>query len=419
MCHAEIRDQLLAFDLCDHCLGRQFGLIGHGLENYERGWILRQTDDAVEEVLSPERVPEELRPGGSCRICQGLFDRIDEFAETAIDCTEDLEFNTFVVGTRLPEALIEREEQLQEKAGVQDAERLKRELNRLIGKSFERQYDGEISVDQDEPDVMVIVDLGTEDVEVQNSPLYVFGRYNKYSREIPQTVWHCRSCRGEGCKRCDGTGKMYQASVQELIQPPFLSASGAEEAVFHGAGREDIDAICTGKRPFVLELKQPRRRSLDFRALEQDVNESTEDVEVFDVQPVKSQTVADIKQLRADKTYRALVDLSSEIHEEDLMKLSGLEGKIEQDTPSRVTHRRADRTRTRTVHRIDAEKRGPSKIDVTVKAEAGTYIKELISGDGERTTPNLSDVLGTSARCDRLDVIEVHENVSVTPPGTE
>ena len=28
---------LKEFPLCDHCLGRQFALLGHGIENYERG----------------------------------------------------------------------------------------------------------------------------------------------------------------------------------------------------------------------------------------------------------------------------------------------------------------------------------------------------------------------------------------------
>jgi len=39
-----------------------------------------------------------------------------------------------------------------------------------------------------------------------------------------------------------------------------------------------------------------------------------------------------------------------------------------------------------------------------VEAEAGTYIKELISGDEGNTEPSLADVLGAEANCVQLDV---------------
>ena len=46
-------------------------------------------------------------------------------------------------------------------------------------------------------------------------------------------------------------------------------------------------------------------------------------------------------------------------------------------------------------------------IKLIIKGQGGLYIKELISGDEERTQPNVSQVLGTSARCMELDVLEV------------
>ena len=41
----------------------------------------------------------------------------------------------------------------------------------------------------------------------------------------------------------------------------MVAAFGADDCVFHGMGREDIDVLCSGSgRPFVMELKRPRKR---------------------------------------------------------------------------------------------------------------------------------------------------------------
>ena len=45
-----------------------------------------------------------------------------------------------------------------------------------------------------------------------------------------------------------------------------------------------------------------------------------------------------------------------------------------------------------------------------VRAEAGTYIKELIHGDGGRTKPSLSEAYGEQLAVETLDVIWIHRN---------
>ena len=47
--------------------------------------------------------------------------------------------------------------------------------------------------------------------------------------------------------------------------------------------------------------------------------------------------------------------------------------------------------------------------NMTIKTEGGLYIKELISGDGGRSQPNVSEILGVNAVCSQLDVLEVSE----------
>ena len=42
-------------------------------------------------------------------------------------------------------------------------------------------------------------------------------------------------------------------------------------------------------------------------------------------------------------------------------------------------------------------------------AEAGTYIKEWVHGDGGRTRPSLSERLGVACEVLELDVLDIHD----------
>jgi tRNA pseudouridine synthase 10 len=48
-----------------------------------------------------------------------------------------------------------------------------------------------------------------------------------------------------------------------------------------------------------------------------------------------------------------------------------------------------------------------NRAELVLRCQGGLYIKELISGDGGRTKPSVSDVLGIPAKCVQLDVMNV------------
>src|SRR5262249_13749108 len=87
-----------------------------------------------------------------------------------------------------------------------------------------------------------------------------------------------------------------------------------------------------------------------------------------------------------------------------------IEGKtLLQQTPSRVSHRRADLVRHRKVKHLEVVNLDGNRATILVKAEAGTYIKELISGDGGRTKPSVAGELGIKAECRRLEVTMIDD----------
>ncbi|MDY6773901.1 MAG: tRNA pseudouridine(54/55) synthase Pus10, partial [Candidatus Nanohaloarchaea archaeon] len=288
-------------ELCDHCLGRQFARLGHGLENWERGPIVR------------ENIPDEEPRREECELCDGLFSDLDHYVERVMNALDRYEFSTFLVGTRPPSDVVQAEEDLWEETGVDWVEPLKGELNRLIGKRIEEETEAE--VDFERADVNPVYDVEKDRVEVQVNSLLVHGRYSKYSREIPQTKWPCSECRGSGCEQCDWTGKQYKESVEELIAEPFLEATRAVESKFHGAGREDVDARCLAEREFVLEIEEPENRDIDLEELQEDINEN-EEIEVYDLEFCSKDRVEEVKSKRSDKRYRALIELGAEVDDE-------------------------------------------------------------------------------------------------------
>lgn len=399
--------------LCDHCLGRQFARLGHGLENWERGLIIRdhlaRNEELGTDSFVRERIPDEEPDREECGLCDGLFTELDAYVNRVLNALDRYHFDTFLIGTRPPAEVVENEEALWEVVGIEWVEPIKSEINRLIGKEVGQELDA--TVDFERPDINAVMDIGKDRVELQINSMFIYGRYNKYSRELPQTKWPCGNCRGKGCDECDWTGKQYQESVEELVAKPFLDATRALETKFHGAGREDVDARCLAKREFVLEILEPQERDIDPEKLQEEVNERFGDkIEVFDMQFTDRHTVEQVKSRRADKTYRALVKMDEPVSDEQLEKLNQITGTIKQATPTRVEHRRANKTRKRDVYSVEWERVDEDKIELTVKAAAGTYIKELISGDAEKTNPSVSQLLDTDAECVELDVIEIEYN---------
>ena len=72
-------------------------------------------------------------------------------------------------------------------------------------------------------------------------------------------------------------------------------------------------------------------------------------------------------------------------------------------------HRRADKIRHRHAKILTAKLEN-SQIIADIKADAGTYIKELIHGDNGRTEPSISSFLSKPCTCARLDVISIEDD---------
>lgn len=383
-------------NICPNCLGRKFSDIIPGPGNPKR----------AEKLIETFKLKKS---GQKCKICKGILEDLEKTAAYVEEKIKKLklEFSTFLVGSRLPEDILGIDEEINNQLNI-EVESIKKEINRELGKILKERFN--CSVDFENPDIVVKVDFRTlkPRVWIQINPLFIEGRYRKLVRGIPQTKWPCRKCKGRGCPRCNFTGKMYPTSVEEIIAEPVLKATQGSRSKFHGAGREDIDVRMLGKgRPFVLEIKEPRTRTINLEEIADEINKFAKGkVEVLDLKFSTRNRKVEIKTSSSYKIYRAKVKLKDEIEPSNLERLKSL-NLIRQRTPKRVSHRRADKTRKRRVIDVKWDIIDPRTLELTLKTEGGLYIKELISGDDGRTKPSVSEILGTPAECIELDVLEV------------
>jgi len=396
----ELAGRALQRPLCNHCLGRLFASVSRGLSNEQRGFLVRSS--------LPE-APAPLEDMSQCSVCKGLFGEIEKFASLCAKESEGYEFSTFLVGTKIDAEIVENEEAFWTEIGAKETESIKAEMNREIGKILERKLAK--TVDFGNPDVVFLIDTRFDKVVLDVTPLFVYGRYRKYSRELPQTRWPCRECRGKGCPRCGGKGRMYESSVQDLIGPILMKHAKGTEEFFHGMGREDIDARMLGNgRPFVAEVRKPKKRALDLPSIQSEVNAGAGGlIDVEGLRPSNRSEVRSIKESTHPKSYRVRVRFQQLIEQGKLNELAAaLAGKpISQLTPNRVAHRRAHLVRERTVRDIKIESVEGSEVVFVVEADSGTYIKELMHGDEGRTKPNVAEIVGVPCEVLELDVIGI------------
>ncbi len=404
------RSALSSGPICDACLGRLVADRSFGLTNDQRGSGLRTAVSLADDTDFEPQAEE-------CWVCEGECDRYDWWAKQAAGMVHGYEFDSYQIGTKVPPLIEENDRLLREDVGLdpEAGELLKSEYNREVGKRFGQQTGTE--VDFERPDVLLLCDLATDEIELQVNSAFVYGRYRKLERDIPQTKWPCRECNGTGiirderCSGCDGTGYRYDESVEQLSAPVVEEAMNGEESVFHGAGREDVDALMGGTgRPFVIEVKEPRSRSVDPEGLEVEINEfANGKVEVEGLRLATHEMVERVKEHDASKTYSMEVEFGEHVDRETFeAALAELQGAtIEQETPQRVSHRRAAKTRIREVYDIDGELEDDRMATVEVHGEGGLYVKELVSSDEGRTEPSLAGAVGVSATVTALDVLAV------------
>lgn len=246
--------------------------------------------------------------------------------------------------------------------------------------------------------------------ECAHDPIYLAGRYLKFSRTLPQTAWII------------GGERRIISSIEEIIGNVLKKELGAAEFTFTASGREDVDVRCLNEgRPFIMEFYEPKRTAFTKQEMlhyQKLINLSTQDVAVKNLQYITRNQTKLIREGQEDKSkeYSSLCYCYSKIDESDIQKLNEIATlKIFQKTPIRVLHRRTLLTRERTISNVRAELVDDHHFRFKLTTQAGTYVKELVHGDLGRTEPSLCTILNKECDILELDVEAVNLDF---PPAT-
>jgi tRNA pseudouridine synthase 10 len=339
---------------------------------------------------------------GDCHVCGGMAMETERMVGEAAALLRKEDASGFSISTLIPKEWLVHEEDVWD---VRTGRSIKDFLNRRISRGLQEATGLPY---ENEGDCKAVFDFSTKKVSIERNDLFIFGRYKKLAAGLSQSRWLCSRCNGRGCDACGGKGKNYE-SVEERIGEPLKKAAGADGYVLHASGREDVDATNTAGRPFVLMLTTPGKRSPGLDSAAAEIAAGGE-VAVTDLRIVGRPFVEVVTESHFDKTYEAHVEFGRPLMAEDLAKIRGLEGKtLAQQTPQRVVHRRADLVRHRKVKHIELMDTAGSRVVLRITAEAGTYIKELISGDDGRTEPSIAGLLKTNAKCTKLVVEDIED----------
>lgn len=377
--------------LCSRCFARFSGITDPSISLEERS---RVTFENLMDRSGPISV--DSVHSSSCSLCGGILDDLDRLYAALEPDLNRFEFQSFLLGARTtPE-----QDAIENDLGVileVKVDKLSKEFKREFGKYLEKKTGKNVSFD--DPDVIILFEFQHLSFKLQIKPIFVYGTYRKIARGIPQTRWIHR--------------KDLDDSIETQIGECLTPLTGGLEFHLHGAGREDVDVLMLGNgREFIIESEKPRRRSFELKNLENCVNESSPTVRIENLRFASRKDVIKLKDTTYDKTYRATIISTSPIIRERLenavLNLSGKD--IYQRTPLRVTGSRSDLVRTRRIVSLKLDSVSGNEANITIRAQAGTYIKEMIHGDRGRTNPSLAELYGEEVQVKELDVIWIHRS---------
>ncbi|MCL4435849.1 MAG: tRNA pseudouridine(54/55) synthase Pus10 [Thaumarchaeota archaeon] len=393
---SDVEDLLKRYPLCDSCLGRQFSSEPRSFDYASKGRDLRQ------QAGFTGAEADQQQP---CYICGGLLSNLERYVELVLNAVKDYEFSSIIIGAKIPISITEKEDHLRAEMKLRGGETVKTnftgELNRIISQRLGVEAKHRV------PDVTVVIDTLIDHAEVTPRPLYVYGRYVKTQRGIPQKRRRCPECRGEGCPKCDLTGYSTSDSVEQRLSEPLLNLFKAGKVRFTWLGGEDTDSLVLGRgRPFYAEVSEPMvRKPSNLESIMQAVNGavSLKEFSILEGEP------------SSDREFTVTVEskmvLDQPVTEDALKNLeTAFTGVAVTMTPP------GRRSITKKIRKLTAEsavEAGEDKwkrLRLRVECDGGLSIRRFLTGENGEVKPNVAEVLERKVVLDEsapFDILEV------------
>lgn len=319
--------------------------------------------------------------------------RIDRAISLALRKAKRYDFKTFAVGISIPADIQEREDELRSQLKLMGGDTIKTQVAGLIAEGVANSTGRK--VDKSRPDLMLLMNFERWEVEATSRPAFLYARYTK-----PPGVWQkrerCGSCKGAGCKRCRHTGFEPGLSVEDLVRNRLAREGGSEKMIFTWMGSEDRDSVVFPPgRPFVVEVKNPRKRRFPRRFLVR-FRGGQVAVSAGKMLPARPLKLPSFRfRTRIEGETKAKVDGEGL----GMLRRTFKNALVRFDRPK-------GRPTEKMVYHLAARAKG-KKLLIDAELDGGLPVKRFVSG--ELVSPSVSEVLKTEVRCRKFDICEVRK----------
>lgn len=362
---------LKEYDLCDVCLGRLFAKKLGLTSNNKLGKIIHH----VLKIKSTK-----------CFVCKNIFDGVNSQVAKMLEVSSDYDFATFLVGTKLKPSILDRDDHLRSRFRLRGIDGIKTNITRELAKQFSHKT--KKKVESSEPDLVFMIDFKADSCTVQTKPVFLWGRYTKTERNMPQKQKPCATCLGKGCIDCNYHGISEFDSVEGLISKYLFEKFGAVQTKITWIGGEDSMSLVLGSgRPFFVKLLQPKKRHprLPKKII----------LGKIVVQNLKSISKTPTGPVQFTSKVKLYITCENKIEQKDLSRLDQLEKN------TIAVYEKSGRRTEKLIQGIRYKTDSENSFYLSMIAGGGLPLKRFVSGDD--IFPNISDILENKCKCEIFD----------------
>jgi len=360
------------YDLCEYCTGRIISkIVGKPPSKFLGKKYLKKLGKSDHKT---------------CYICKNIFDSLEFVLSNIFEKSSHFDFKTFHLGITLKPSFLERDDYLKSKFKIKGIENIKFGIAKELAKKISRRTNSKRITD--DPDLFIQANFKDESCILRAKPMFVYGRYNKKIRKLPQKQGLCRSCNGIGCHNCDFKGIENLQSIEGKISNLFIKKFDCNQVKINWIGGEDQSSLVLGKgRPFFAKILNPKRRNRILR--------KTSDLEGVYLSELQKLSIQPKGSIPFKSEVSITIDTKKPISSNQLKKLKILENAEIQDFS------RDKRNTKKRIYKVGYKKLGKTSFILDLFADGGISIKSLIQQSD--VVPNVSELLENQCECKKFD----------------
>ena len=370
--YVQISRILKNYDLCEYCAGR----------------LISKLVGKTPSKLVGKKYLKKFGKSSStkCYVCKNIFENLDSMLSNIFEKSCNFDFKTFNLGLILKNSFLERDDLIKSKFKIKGIENLKFAISSEIGKKISRRTKSKKIIN--DPDLFIQINFKDESSTIRTKPIFVYGRYNKKIRKLPQKQMSCKSCNGIGCHNCNFKGLENIESIEGKISDFLIKKFDGNQVKINWIGGEDQSSLVLGNgRPFFAKILNPKKRN---RMLRKSLN-----LDGISLSELKKILVQPKGSVPFKSKVLIIVDTKKPILLTHLKKLDILQN-IKIHDPSKNK-----KSTNKQIYKICYKKLGKTSFLLDLFADGGIPIKLLIQNSD--VSPNISKLLGNHCRCRKID----------------